>query len=513
MTLASPGFLALLVAGGAVAWAYLRRAPPRRARTSSLLLLRRAAALPNRKRRVEDLWSLVLLLLALLAAVGAASLSAAPPRPLVVVLDHSASMGGRTLAGDTALQAARSELDRLLEEHPDAPVTLVTTPPLAVPVQARRDAPAVREAAARVVPGGRFADPSALVADACAHQDDARVVVLSNSWAAPEDLGCDALQPGLVQPAGNQGIVALAGRVVDALGLVELHVQSSETEALDLAVSVDGAAPQAVTVEGEQVFWLSLPQGGTVQLSAPDDGNLLDNRARVEVPGSAEVRATVVTDAPDGYAALALGAHPRVSLQVVGPEDPVPESDLVVMEVAHRAGIPAARRVLLLGVSLSEVGLPPAGTVRRPVLTGGPPDPALRWSRLDDLFVERTAVLPLPEGASALLTTEAGAVAVRLAQEGGEVVAFGFGLRDSDLGLRAAWVNLVANLVDEAAPLPAILPAEGLLDAAESAPPVVVERPVPAVPLAAVSWGLLGVAGVALLAEALAAAARRRQRA
>jgi hypothetical protein len=104
-------------------------------------------------------------------------------------------------------------------------------------------------------------------------------------------------------------------------------------------------------------------------------------------------------------------------------------------------------------------------------------------------------------------------VAVRLAREEGDVLAFGFGLRDTDLGLRAAWVNLVANLVDEAAPLPEVLPAQGLLDAAESAPPLVVEKPLPEVPLAALSWVLLGLALFALLAEAVAAAARRGQRA
>ena len=148
MTLAFPGFLGLLAVGVAVAWAYLRRAPPRTVRTSSLLLLRRAASVPSRKRTVADLWSLLLLLLALVAAVLGTAVTPAPPRPMVVVLDHSASMGGRTASGDTALEAARNVLDTVLEEHPDAPLTLVTTPPLAMPVQGRIDALAVRSAAA-----------------------------------------------------------------------------------------------------------------------------------------------------------------------------------------------------------------------------------------------------------------------------------------------------------------------------------------------------------------------------
>lgn len=510
MTLVFPGLLALLLLGGAVAWAYLRRAPPRRARASSLLLLRMAAAAPSRQRRVEELWSLALLLLALLAVTLAVSVAATPPRPLVVVVDHSASMGAQLPSGSTPLDQARAALEDVLSDRPDAAVTLVTTPPLRTPVRGRVDAHAVRAAVAALQPAGPLIDPTLVVADACARLDNADLLVLSDSWTPPADLDCGAWQPNVGRVDNNAGLTALTARVADALGLVELHARVEG--APPLSVSVDGGPSQAISAP-QGVFWLTLPAGGAVQVQTTTDPLLADNTATVSIPASTAVRATVVTTNPDGYAALALDTHPLVALTVVGPSDPIPESDLVVLEVAHADGLPQARRVLLLGAGLPDAGLSPTGTVRRPALVGAAGDPALRWSKLDDLFVERAQVLPLPSDARPLLTSDAGPVAVRLTRPEGDLLAFGFGLDDSDLGLRAAWLNLVANLVDEAAALPAALPASGLLSASESAPATVTPLPVPRVALASWPWALALLAVLALAAEAATAALLRRRRA
>jgi len=506
---ARPMALLLLLGAVPIVWAYLRRAPPQRVLASSLLLLRAAAAAPSRRRRLDRMLSLLLVLGTLLAVSLGLALEPAPAtRPVVVVLDTSASMGAAAGPGQgTRLDAARDALDGWLDHWPDAPVTLLQTPPLRTLLVDVADPTAVQRLAASMVPAGEHADPTPLLRGLCAGDAPPAVLLLSDQLALPDDLACPVHRPDLGAPPANGGVTDLVARSADGLGLTELQVETAGPG--PLTVAIDGGPARPVAAPGG-LLWLSLPQGGRVTVSGPPDPHAADDAATLTLSSPGAVRATVVTDDPRGYASLALGAHPRVALTVQGPDAPLSDTDLLVLEVAPSGSLPAARRTLALGIDPAVVGAERGPPRAEPTVSAQADHPLLRWVELSDLHITRSAVLPVPAGGVALLSSDEGALVVTAPRAGGAaLVLTGFSLRDTDLALRAAWVNLIANLVEAAGAAPEVVRGQGLLSTAESAP-AVAGAGLPTRPLQA-AFGLAGLLAFLLLTAETAAAWRRRR--
>ncbi len=461
MILARPLLLLLLLAAIPVVWAFLRKAPPRRLPAGSLMLLRVLQGAPRKRRRIDRLLRLFLILCALLALVAALAFDPAPPAgPTWVLLDDSASMGATGPDG-RRIDRARGQLADWLADHPEAPVGLIRLAPLQVELRPSLDHKAMLDFIFAVEPKGAQADPLPLLAGLCAEPTPPRLLVLSESLLLPADLPCPVERVDLGPPTPNQGIVDLRARPADGLGLWEIAVTVAGEGAVALNLSVDGQPSAPSPVTGSGLLWLSLPAGGALRLSTPADAFSQDDEATLKLDGGGSVNALLITDEPQGFAALALGAHPRVQLSVAAPDTPPPPDpvDLLVLEAPLAKPWPEARRVLVLGLPIDGE---PGPLLRAPNLREQADDPLLRWVSLTDIQVRNARVLPDSPGSQPLLLAEEGALAQRRPRpDGSALLVFSFGLSDSDLGLRAAWVNLVANLVEEAAPLaPVVVSAD-----------------------------------------------------
>lgn len=474
MSLAHPIALCLVALAVPVVLAYLRRAPPPERPVPSLLLLRRVARTPRpRRRRLEHLLSLALILAAL--ALGAAGLALRPsgaPDVAWALVDDSASMSA-TAGQGTRLDRARAELHAWLRAHPDTRVGLVASAPVRVLLAPTLDHAAVRSGAAALRPERGAGDPDPLLRSLCAVDEPPQVLALSDAWTG-EGLGCAVWRPPLGEQVDGRGLVEVAARRVDALGLVEARVRSTGVPSrgavpaqvlqggVVLAEAMLGAEPALVRFQAPlDASW--------VEVALPPDAMPADDRVRIELPPAEAVRAALLTDRPSGYLATALRAHGGVDLLVLAPDDAPPEAvDLLLVEAEPRAGLPRARVRAALGVDPRALGMRTSGRRAEPAVAHVEPHPTLRGVDLQGLHVARSwALLPAP-GDAALVSGPAGVLAAELSGDGGPWWVLGFGTEDSDLPLRVAFVEIVANLVQAAAGSGAPVRAVGVLSEVES---------------------------------------------
>lgn len=439
MTLAAPLALALLALAVPIVWAYLRRPPPPPRTVSSLMLYRRMGiGAPPRKVRLRRLLSLVLVLTALVAlAVGLAAGTRSGGRALIV-LDDSASMGG----GDR-WELAQEHLDSWLSRHPGAEVGLIGAAPLRQHADFTTDHAHLREVAAALTPAGEGQPAEDLVGAWCPMP----VVLLSDSILAPE--GCEVERPDLGELGENAGITLFTAGSVDALGQTEVHVgvQATTPGPVELAFDVDGQdlGRETIDAPGARLFRVALPEGEvlTARILA-EDGLAADDVVRAPLGEGRRVR--VAIDDPDGFVATALRAHPRVDLSTG--EGPI---DLAVLTTDTEVDAPL---VVTFGVG----GAP----VARPHITDTDDhDPLLEYVDLTDLRV--ASARTLGEG-RVIVDSDQGPLVTRSPGR----IAFAFHVEDSDLGLRVAFANLVANIVDEAVPPEEPGQGEGVLSPAET---------------------------------------------
>ena len=493
------GGLAALVLLVPIVLAY-RRLPPRlRRAVPSLVLLRRldpGAVTTRRARRIEDVLLLVLLCGALLSLV--AGLTLAPDdQPTLLVLDTSPSMSAA--AGDrTRTVRARAELVEWLDGHPDAPAGLLLTNEPALAISPTIDHGRVREAI-RTASVGPDRDWTALARAACS---DARIVVASDGpYAAPAP--CDVTAVDLGSAQDNGGLVAAVVRPTDALGGVEVAVETTRTSG-PLTVFSEGVAIGTVPIERDEAVARIQVPGGAFTLSVPA-GDALAADDHAEVARTPLVRAVLVSREPSGFTARALGAHPGVALQIAAPTDPLPaDADVVFVEDVPTAPLPAAPITVWLGAP-EHSGFAVSGVAEHPIARGAATD----WMRYVDpsaIHIASSAVFA--PGPTVILDSSRGPLAVARESDGRTTLALGFGPRTSDLGLDVAFLHFVANVVDAAQPNAGAV--AGVLSRTETlaAPPprsLRARRPV------AWRWGA-GGALVCLLAEGFFTHLVRRRR-
>jgi hypothetical protein len=436
------GGLAALVLLVPIVLAY-RRLPPRvRRAVPSLVLLRRlepSAVSARRARRIENVLLLALLCGALVALVAGLTI-ARDDRPTILVLDASPSMSAS--AGDrTRIDRARAELVDWLDAHPDSPAGLLLTSEPALAISPTIDHGRVRDAI-RTATAGVDHDWTALARAACS---DARIVVASDGpFAAPAS--CDVTTVDLGSAQDNGGLVAAVVRPTDALGGVEVAVETAGTTG-PLTLASDGVAIATVPLERDEAV-ARIQTSGAFTLSLPA-GDALAADDRAEVARTPLVRAVLVSNEPTGFTARALGAHPGVALQIAAPTDSLPaDADVVFVEDAPTASIPAARVTVWLGAT-ERSGFAVSGFVEHPIARGAATD----WMRyVDPSAIHIAASAVFAPGPTVILDSSRGPLAVARESEGQTTLALGFGPRTSDLGLDVAFLHFIANVVDAARP-------------------------------------------------------------
>ncbi len=505
MILAWPAALLLLLGAIPVVLAFLRRPPPRAMVVSSLLLMEALGAAPEHRRLPppRELLAMALLLLALVGLTAAVALRPDPPPPgRLVLLDTSASMATR-VDGQTRLDAARTALAGALQATGDGPVTLVTTAPPRILVRDAQSPAPILAAAAAITPAGEDGGVRALLAALCAA--DAPLLIALTEELDLGEPGCTLHRPALPDAPGNRGITGLTLRAAGAVSLLEAHLEVAAREPVEVVITADGLAPSTLTLTpkdglASRILRLSLPAGGTLTAAlVGEDPFPDDDTVTVQIPAQEPLRVRLVTDRPEGFLARALRAHPGVSLEVVGAGTPAAPVDLLVLEAD--APVEGARRILALHGGLSSVPVTTDGPLDAPALQPADPTAALtRYLDPTGIQVKTAWRLGLDDGAEALLTTPEGPVGVLLS--GGEVIALGLSLSDSDLALRLDFAHLIANVVEWARPPAAALPQPvGVLSLAQSTAKAAAAIPPPAGPPQRDHRLVVVLVGMLLLAE------------
>lgn len=484
--------------------AYFHRRKRRVKQVSSTVLYRAIAGqnTPTRTSlaRPRHLLSLLLMLLALAGLVAALSDlrdDQNAPRDYVVVLDTSASMGAtETGSTQTRLQEAVDALaDGVGAMGPGDRVALLATGgKTRVLIGLTEDHAAVLELARAQQPAGANAATvqTLRIADAMAQGPRAGVILLSDGvGVSVPDLQRMPQLVAVGRPGDNLGINALTVREADALGLSEIYVSVSsnvsEEREVEIALRVDDAIvdvlPLTVPASGQRdhLHRLHLPDGEQVVASLQDHGTdvlAADDVAVAPRRSGERVEVLLVATSRRSFTAEALRLHPRVDLTTVGPFDAIPSPtraaawDLVVLEAVPRdEALPPARHVLALGVEAEAVGLQSGTRVASPeILRWTFEHPLFRFVDLGAIDLPRATTVGPASDATSLVDSEQGPLATLHRHQDAQVVYFGFAPQESDLVLRVGFVNLMANVVEWAAPEPsAAQPPATQGDTAEAA--------------------------------------------
>jgi hypothetical protein len=278
--------------------------------------------------------------------------------------------------------------------------------------------------------------------------------------------------------ADNLGITGLSVRALDGLGMYDVHVavgsSSRRERQADVTLSADGEVIDVVSLavplagDAERTVRVSVPHGRNLVATLPGgDANPLDDRAEIELDDTGPVAVLLVTSRKHSMFEAALRLHPRVHLAVAKPDHlPTEPFDLIVLEDGARGVLPRAARVVAFGVT-------PA--VDAPIQLGG--DAADRrvarwdfdapWFRYVDLHDLILGNAHLVSGGKPVVETGAGPIVASGRWGDHQLMVTGFAIDATDLTLRAAFPNLVANLVEWAGPTGS-RSARGVLATAES---------------------------------------------
>jgi hypothetical protein len=491
MNLTHPWALALLAVAAPVVYAYLFRRSTEKVPVASTILLRvirdEQPAAQRARAKLRHRVSLLLVLIALaLVVIALVAPTPGDGRRVVVVLDASSSMAARSGDADRLGRAADAVAELAARLGKDDELALVVTGAEAgvrvPPTRTHADVVAqAREVAARGAAGDNHDDALAFrLADGlCRDARRTTILVLSDGagLAAPPTR-CKVQHVALGAPADNLGVSALAVRSVDGMGAYDVHVAVASTAAEARKVEVTLAADGQVI----DVLALDVPAGGdgaeTLRINvvsgkeltatiAGGDALAADDRAAVALPDDGPVGVLLVTTHPHSLLAQALRLHPRVRLSVAAPGALPPDAThLVVLENDPAAPLPPAARVVAFGTA-------PAGApitlgkeaTERGVVRWDYDAPWFRYVDLRDVFIASARHVV---GGRAVVDSASGPLAAIARWDDRELLVLGFTGDESDLTLRAAFPNLVANLVDWAAPRATPVPPVGVLSAAES---------------------------------------------
>ena len=497
MTFAQPLALALAALAVPVILAYLYRLHRIKRPIASTILMRvirdEQPTAQKSKSKLRHRISLALVLAALLATVLALAgpdMGAESGRRVVIVLDTSASMAAREASGTDRLTAAVDEVSDIVASAGEADeIALVVaggTAGVAMPpTKNHADIVArARSAAARGAGGDNRDDAMAFrLADGLC-RDPARttiVVVSDGAGLSAPKTACPLRHVSVGGAASNVGIAALSVRAADGLGLVDVHLavasSASEKKQVEVTLTSEAGIVDVVSLEvppkGEVERTVRVVIEGGQTLTATLSGGdalVLDDRAVVPLPDHGPVKVLLVTARPKSLLAEVLKLHPRVTLSVAAPGQMLAKEafDLAVLENDPQGELGTVPKVVAFGVV-------PSGS---PITLGAPAanksivrwDFSAPWFRYVDLREVAVGGGHNLVGGTSVVDSGSGPLVATAPWGERELVVAGFTVEQTDLTLRAAFPNLVANRVDWATPpVQAARPNEsGVLSAAES---------------------------------------------
>ncbi len=393
---------------------------------------------------------------------------------LIVLLDHSASMGATDVDADSRLAAAQTLANRLVDQLPDggrATIIAAGGGIMEVPASATTDRRELREAinaiALRNGGGSSLAQPLALAAALAAREEQSEVAIISDgNVAIPDDL----VMPATVRyfPIGQRGdnvaISALA--LQPGAGSQTLFVQvvnygpAATTRRLDLLLdgelfnaynlTLEPDQPQSVVVEvparvsvaeallaGSDALplddhaWAVSSMNEQLNIRLVSNGNYFLETALALLPGVQTTRVATATGTLTGTAAQV----PVTILDRVVPQ-PLPEGNLFFIAP------PASTAFFSI-----------TGSMEFPALRAAPgDDPLLRNVSLSDVSVLRAVRLAPGAWAREVVLSDGAPLLMAGEVEGRRIVVLAFDLHQSDLPLNVAFPLLLSNVVSYLAP-------------------------------------------------------------
>lgn len=501
-TLSQLGIL-FAVGGGAITALYLLRMRRRQVIVPFAALWDRVARESESRRLWRKLrrlfsWLFQLLVLALVcAALGDPRPDAwlRDPQVLAIVVDHSASMGGRDETGErTRLEAAQARARAEVAGLGPADRALVIGAGEEVSVAAplSGESTVLIPAIDGLAPTAGEADLQralALATHAVADREGARIVVLTDGAldrAAATALSACTEGPVRCEvapidgPPANVAITAFAARrypsardKVEVLAEVRNLGDAPAAVVLDVEaedVSVGRRELRLAPGESKREVLVDLDAARTrltARLSAPDDtptststdlGPSEDDTAYAIVPPLRPLEVALVTDGTNLFteaALLTLDDHVRLS--GVTPEDAVDSAtlkgaDVVIFDVADAPLPPSLpdTHLVLFDPWRNESSPSPVrkkNDVTRPFLT----EQARKHAILDhvvlkDVNIARGTTFVAEPGDTVLVRSLGEPIGV-LRESEHSIIAFGFDPRQSDMALRPAFPLLIDNIL------------------------------------------------------------------
>ena len=507
MTLAHPWAFALAALAAPVVYAYLHKLHREKRTIASVILSRvlrdeRPASRRSRaqlRHRISLALVLAALVAALLALVGPHASTGRAHR-LVIVMDRSASMGTADRMA-RAVDRVRDVIDHAGDGDELALVAAGGAPAIEVaPTRTHGDVLAAAEALGKAGAGGdnRMDALAFRLADGlCRDPEQGSIVVVSDGAGLQvPPTRCAVHGAAVGAKADNAGITGLSVRALDSLGSYDVHVAVASSAAVDRQVEVtltaDGEIADIVTLavplhgDAERTLRISVPGAKTLVASLPaGDANPLDDRAEIALTDGGPVSVLLVTTRKHSLFGEALRLHPRVQLTIAAPDHlPATPFDLVILEDEPKAALPPASHVVAFAASPgAEAPIQLASTAsERNVVRWDFDAPWFRYVDLRDLIVTHARLVA---GGKPVVDSAAGPIVASARWGDRELLVTGFSVDETDLTLRAAFPNLVANLVEWAGPSTSA-PPHGVLATAESH---VDPQPLPGgTPAAARAW-------------------------
>jgi hypothetical protein len=491
MTLSHPWALPLAALAAPVVLAYLHRLHRLKRPIASTILVRAirdARPASHRARsKLRHRLSLALMLIAMIAALFALAgphASSQQGARVVVVLDRSASMGTREGGTDRlaeAADAAKRVVERAGDDDEVALVTAGAAPAIEVaPTRHHADVLSAIDAVVRRGAAGDNRDDAlafSLADGLCRDTQRTTIVVASDGGVTVPPTKCPIQALPVGGKSNNAGIAGLSVRSIDGLGTYDVHLAVAATSArkLDVTLAADGAIVDVISFDipasgqAERTVRESVDRGHLlVATIAAGDSLALDDRAEATLSYDGPVSVLLVTSKPQSLTAEALRVHPRVALDVAAPGKlPASAHDLIVIEDPPNAPLPPAAHVVALGVSAgagAPITLGDAATAKG-IVRWDYDAPYFRYVDLRDLIIQSAHVLV---GGRTIADAASGPMIAMAPWGSRELIVTGFSVDETDLTLRAAFPNLMANFIDWSAPDSKTEPPRGVLSPGET---------------------------------------------
>ncbi|NJM08956.1 VWA domain-containing protein [Candidatus Gracilibacteria bacterium] len=393
-------------------------------------------------------------------------------RNLIVIIDHSASMGA-TDVPPSRLEAAKEQAIRLIDQLPDeGRATIIAGGgEMQVPASATSDRRELRNAINSITlatgGGSDLAQALTLASALAAREDQSEVAIISDgNVAIPENIKVPATVQFFPIGRNDDNVAVSAIALQPSAGGQTLFVQatnySADVVARRLDIYLDGALFNAYSLDldpgAEQAFVAELPAEVRVveaRLDGPDALPADDTAWAVSSLGEA-LRVRVVSDG-NRFLETGLSLLPGIEATFVpsntvaftetAAQVPLTIFDGVVPEVLPPGNL------FFIGPTRSTEYFSVTGELEFPAVQPvGGDEQILRNVSLSDVSVLRAARIAPGSWSRTVVDSDGAPLLAVGEREGRRVAVLSFNLQNSDLPLQVAFPLLLSNLVSYLAP-------------------------------------------------------------